>query len=208
MKMFYYFLNHFIHLHFKWYPFPDFPSTISPIPSSLPFASLRVLLYPFTYSCTCQALAEPLTRHPHQAHQQAPVGIHNSVWVWWLYTGWIPWRGSLCMAFPSVSVPHLVSVSPPMGILFPLLRRLVIKGSRSKKENTIRVFFNCGSLKILSHIKKYVSATDNINKRKWCLLQEHCKYSWHSTACFLGFTDLIFPKEAVNLIILFYGQIN
>jgi hypothetical protein len=28
--------------------------------------------------------------------------------------------GNLWMAFPSVSVPHFVSVSPPIGILFPL----------------------------------------------------------------------------------------
>jgi hypothetical protein len=27
------------------------------------------------------------------------------------------------MAFPSVSAPNFVSVSPPMGILIPLLRR-------------------------------------------------------------------------------------
>jgi hypothetical protein len=27
------------------------------------------------------------------------------------------------MAFPSVSAPHFVSVSPPMGLLFPFLRR-------------------------------------------------------------------------------------
>ena len=27
------------------------------------------------------------------------------------------------MAFPSISVLHFVSVTPPMGILFPLLRR-------------------------------------------------------------------------------------
>jgi hypothetical protein len=25
--------------------------------------------------------------------QQALVGIHNSVWVWWLYMGWILWDG-------------------------------------------------------------------------------------------------------------------
>jgi hypothetical protein len=31
------------------------------------------------------------------------------------------------MAFPSVSAPHFVSETPPMGILFPLLRRT--KGS-------------------------------------------------------------------------------
>ena len=53
--------------------------------------------------------------------QQALVGIHSSVWIWWLYTGWIPrWR-SLWMVFSTGSAPHFVS--PPMGILFPLLRR-------------------------------------------------------------------------------------
>jgi hypothetical protein len=35
------------------------------------------------------------------------------------------------MAFPSVSAPHFVT--PPMGILFPLLRR--IKVARSWKES-------------------------------------------------------------------------
>jgi hypothetical protein len=54
--------------------------------------------------------------------QQALVGIHNSVWVWWLHMGWIPRWGSLWMAFPSVSAPHFVSVFPPLSILFPLLR--------------------------------------------------------------------------------------
>jgi hypothetical protein len=54
--------------------------------------------------------------------QQALVGIHNSVWIWWLYMGWISKWGSLWMVFPSVSAPHFVSVSPPMGILSHLLR--------------------------------------------------------------------------------------
>jgi hypothetical protein len=55
--------------------------------------------------------------------QQVLVGIHNSDWVWWLYMGWIPRWVSLWMVFPSVSAPHLVSVSPPMDILFLILRR-------------------------------------------------------------------------------------
>jgi hypothetical protein len=38
-------------------------------------------------------------------HQQALPGIHNSIWVWWLYMGWTPRWGSLWMAFPSVSAP-------------------------------------------------------------------------------------------------------
>ena len=56
--------------------------------------------------------------------QQALVGIHNSVWVWWLYMGWIPRWGSLWMVIPSVSTPHFVSVTPSMGVLFPLLRKI------------------------------------------------------------------------------------
>jgi hypothetical protein len=58
--------------------------------------------------------------------QQALVGIHNSVWVWWLCMGWIPRWGSLWMVIPSVSAPHFVSVTPSMGILFPLLRRIEV----------------------------------------------------------------------------------
>ena len=58
--------------------------------------------------------------------QQALVGIHNSVWVWWLFMGWIPRWGSLWMVIPSVSAPHFVSVTPSMGILFPLLRRIEV----------------------------------------------------------------------------------
>jgi hypothetical protein len=37
--------------------------------------------------------------------------------------GWIPKWGSLWMVIPSVSAPHFVSVTPSMGILFPLLGR-------------------------------------------------------------------------------------
>jgi hypothetical protein len=59
-------------------------------------------------------------------HQQALSGIHNSVWVWWLYMRWIPKWGSLWMAFPSVSAPHVVSIFPPVSILFTLLRSLVL----------------------------------------------------------------------------------
>jgi hypothetical protein len=55
-------------------------------------------------------------------YQQALPGIHNNVWVWWLYMGWIPRWGSLWMAFPSVSAPHFVSVFPPVNILFTLLK--------------------------------------------------------------------------------------
>jgi hypothetical protein len=55
--------------------------------------------------------------------QQNLAAICNSVWVWWLYMGWIPGWGSLWIVFPSVSALNFVSVTPSMGILFPILRR-------------------------------------------------------------------------------------
>jgi hypothetical protein len=54
--------------------------------------------------------------------QHALLGIHSSVCVWWLYMGWICRWGSLWIVFPSVSVPHFVSIFAPMSILLHLLR--------------------------------------------------------------------------------------
>jgi hypothetical protein len=58
-----------------------------------------------------------------ESYQQNLVSICNSVWVWWLFMGWIPRWGSLWMVLPSVSAPNFVSVTPSMRILFPNLRR-------------------------------------------------------------------------------------
>jgi hypothetical protein len=69
--------------------------------------------------CICQAQQTAIS----DSCQQALVGIHNNVWVWRLYMGWIPRWGSPWMAFPSVSAPPFVSVTHPIGILLPLLRR-------------------------------------------------------------------------------------
>jgi hypothetical protein len=55
--------------------------------------------------------------------QQAPLGIHCSVWVWLMYMGWISRLGSLWMAFPPVSALLFVSIFLPLNILFLLLRR-------------------------------------------------------------------------------------
>jgi hypothetical protein len=37
--------------------------------------------------------------------------------------GWIPGYGRLSMVHPFVSAPNFVSVTPSMGVLFPILRR-------------------------------------------------------------------------------------
>ena len=55
--------------------------------------------------------------------QQNLAGICNSVWVWWLIMGWIPRWSSLWIVPPFVLAPNFVSVTPFMGILFPILRR-------------------------------------------------------------------------------------
>jgi hypothetical protein len=55
--------------------------------------------------------------------QQNLSGICDIVWVWWLYMGWIPRWDSLWMVLSSASAPNFVSVTPSMGILFPVLRR-------------------------------------------------------------------------------------
>jgi hypothetical protein len=55
--------------------------------------------------------------------QQNLAGICNSVCVWWLIMVWIPGWSSLCMVIPLSHLQTFVSVTPYMGILFPILRR-------------------------------------------------------------------------------------
>jgi hypothetical protein len=46
-----------------------------------------------------------------------------SVWVWWLFMGWIFKLGSHCMVIPSGSALNFVFVTPSMGFLHPILIR-------------------------------------------------------------------------------------
>jgi hypothetical protein len=55
--------------------------------------------------------------------QQNLAGICHSVCIWWLYMGWIAGWGSLWTVLSSVSTLNFVSVTPSMGILFPILRK-------------------------------------------------------------------------------------
>jgi hypothetical protein len=52
--------------------------------------------------------------------QQNLAGIYNGVC---LHMGWITGCDGLCMVHPFISAPNFISVSPSMGILFPILRR-------------------------------------------------------------------------------------
>jgi hypothetical protein len=81
--------------------------------------------------------------------QQNLVGLSNSVWVWWLFMGWIPGWGSLWMVFPSILALNFVFVIPSMGILFPILRRNEVSTLWSSFFWSFMCFANC-ILSILS----------------------------------------------------------
>jgi hypothetical protein len=55
--------------------------------------------------------------------QQNLAGVCNRVWVWWLIMEWIPGWCSLWMVHSFILAPNFVSVTPSMGVLFPILRR-------------------------------------------------------------------------------------
>ena len=75
--------------------------------------------------------------------QRALVGICNSVCVWWLFMGWIPRWGSIWMVIPSVSAPNFVSVTPSMGVLFPILRRGIVSTLQSSFFLSFMCLANC-----------------------------------------------------------------
>ena len=75
--------------------------------------------------------------------QQNLAGIYNSVCIWWLFMGWIPGWGSLCIVLPSISAPSFVSVTPSMCILFPILRRDEISTLWSSFLLSFMCFANC-----------------------------------------------------------------
>ena len=92
--------------------------------------------------------------------QQNLAGLCNSVCVWWLYMGWIPRWGSLWMVHPFVSAPNFVSVTPSMGVLFPILRRGEVSTFWSSFFLSFMCFANCmlGILSFWANIHLSVSA--------------------------------------------------
>jgi hypothetical protein len=92
--------------------------------------------------------------------QQALVGIRNSVWVWWLFMGWIPRWGSLWVVIPSVSASDFVSVTPSMGILFLLLRGIKVSTLWSSFFLSFKWFMNfiLGVMSFWANIQFSVSA--------------------------------------------------
>ena len=91
--------------------------------------------------------------------QQNLAGICNSVWVWWLYMGWIPRCGSLWMVLSSFTAPNFVSVTPSMGVLFPILGRDKVSTLWSSFFLSFMCFANCilGILSFQTNIHLSVS---------------------------------------------------
>jgi hypothetical protein len=108
---------------FQWVanPFSSFMPFSSSFIGNPMLSSMVGCKYPFLYLSDSDRASQETAISG--SCQQALVGIHNSVWIWYLYMGWIPRWGSLWLAFPSVSVPYFVSVFPPVNTLFPVLRK-------------------------------------------------------------------------------------
>jgi hypothetical protein len=75
--------------------------------------------------------------------QQNHASICHSVCIWWLIMGWIPGWGHLWMVHPFFSAPNFVSVTPSMGILFPILRRNEVSTRWSSFFLIFLCFANC-----------------------------------------------------------------
>ena len=75
--------------------------------------------------------------------QQNLAGVCNGVCIWRLIMGWIPGCGSLYMVHPFISAPNFVSVTPFMGVLFPILRRGKVSTLWSSFFLSFMCFANC-----------------------------------------------------------------
>ena len=75
--------------------------------------------------------------------QRNLASVCNGVRIWKLIMGWIPAYGSLYMVHPFVSAPNFVSVTPSMGVLFPILRRCKVSTLWSSFFLSFMCFANC-----------------------------------------------------------------
>jgi hypothetical protein len=60
-----------------------------------------------------------------------------------LIMGWIPGYGSLYMVHPFISAPNFVSVTPSLGVLFPILRRGIVSTLQSSFFLSFMCLANC-----------------------------------------------------------------
>ena len=75
--------------------------------------------------------------------QQNLASVCNGVSVWKLIMGWISGYGSLYMVHSFISAPNFVSVTPVMGVLFPILRRGIVSTLQSSFFLSFMCLGNC-----------------------------------------------------------------
>jgi hypothetical protein len=69
--------------------------------------------------------------------------VCNGVSIWKLIMRWIPGYGSLYMVRSFISAPNFVSVTPSIGVLFPILRRGKVSKLWSSFFMSFMSFTNC-----------------------------------------------------------------
>jgi hypothetical protein len=75
--------------------------------------------------------------------QQNLASVCNGVSFWKLIMGWISGYGSFYMVHPFISAPNFVSVTPSMGVLFPILRRGIVSTLQSSFFLSFMCLANC-----------------------------------------------------------------
>jgi hypothetical protein len=138
---------------------PSAPWVLSLAPSLWTLFSVQWMTMSIHF-CICQALAEPLRRQLCQA-PVSKILLASEIMSGsgGLFMGWIPRWGSLWIVIPPVSAPNFVSVTPSMGILFPLLRRIEVSTLWSSFFLSFTCFANCllGILSFWANIHLSVS---------------------------------------------------
>ena len=112
--------------------------------------------------CICETLAEPLRRQLYQALVSKLLLASAIVSGFGGCYGMDPKVGSLWMVISSVSAPHFVT--PSMGILFPLLRRIEVSTLWSSFFLSFMYFTNC----ILGILSFWVNIHLSVNIMNTC----------------------------------------
>jgi hypothetical protein len=127
---------------------PSAPWVLSLDPSLRTLCSIQWMAVSIHF-CICQALAEPLRRQLYQVPVSKSLLASTIVSMLVVVYGMDPHVGQSLDGFPSISVPHFISVTPSMGILFPILRRIKVSTLWSSFFLSFMCFANC-TLGILS----------------------------------------------------------
>ena len=135
--------------------------------------------------------------------QQNLASVCDGVSVWRLIVGWIPRYGSLQMDHPFVSAPNFVSVTPSIGVLFPILRRGKVSKLWSLFFLIFMCFANCilGILSFWANIHLSVNANQVISFCDWVI---HCLALYPILMGFFDFWESSFLSFCIYWILASY----